>query len=67
MKKIEEIVNQYSISHKGNVQCKCISGAKGHLIAKLNELFEKELQKAFDEGGNTAMSDIVSNPRGLEI
>ncbi len=43
--KIEEVVDQYVISHKGNLQCKCISGARGHLIAKLKELFEQEKRK----------------------
>ncbi len=37
---LEEILNQYQISHKGIAQCKCISGAKGHLLVKLLELFE---------------------------
>lgn len=41
---IRETVDQYKIDHKGGVQCKCISGARGHLIEKLIDLFENKLQ-----------------------
>lgn len=42
---IEAIVDEYTISHKGSMQCKCISGARGHLIAKLLASFEKEYKR----------------------
>lgn len=38
---IEKIVDEYQISHKGSEQCKCISGARGHLIAKLMTLVDR--------------------------
>lgn len=45
VKDIEEIVDQYVISHKGNLQCRCISGARGHLVAKLERLFRDKVLK----------------------
>ena len=35
IKDMEKVVDEFTISHKGDLQCKCISGARGHLIAKL--------------------------------
>lgn len=44
-KRITEIIDEYVISHKGNAQCRCIEGARGHLRAKLFGLFDTFSQK----------------------
>ena len=40
------IVDEYQIAHKGNYQCKCISGARGHLIAKSIDFIRKTREEA---------------------
>ncbi len=47
---VEEVVDQYQISHKGNIQCKCISGARGHLIVKLNDQLTRHGRNEYERG-----------------
>ena len=47
---IKEIVDQYKILHKGDAQCKCISGARGHLIAKLESLLQQTREESYQQG-----------------
>lgn len=42
---LEKILKGYDISYKNGIQCKCITGAKGHLLAKLVALHEKSLEE----------------------
>lgn len=56
-KEIEKIVDEYSISHKGNAQCKCISGARGHLISKLNAALTR-MEEAVEKENNTKIQNL---------
>lgn len=46
---IEAVFDEYTISHKGNMQCKCISGARGHLIAKIESFILAYGEKCREE------------------
>ena len=54
---IKNIVSHYNISHIGAFRCKCVGGAKSHLIAELIDLIQpkttstdiEELRKVYNE------------------
>lgn len=41
LKEVEEVVDQFTISHNQEAQCKCIYGARGHLLSRLFKVIKE--------------------------